>query len=168
MTTPHEQQAAMEAVMERFRDPQAAQITIRARAELGGGMRTDVDMRRHRIVVDEPRSVGGGDEGPNPVELALASLASCQAISYRVWAIKLGVALERVEVQADGDIDLRGFYGVDDSVRAGFSQVRLGVALHGPEPRESYERLAEAVDAHCPVLDLTGSAVPVTRTLVWD
>ena len=161
-----EAQAGVNAIIDRFSTPEAAQMTFTVGAELTEGFKMDVDIRKHRITVDEPNGLGGTDEGPNPVELLLASLSTCQAITYRVWAMKLGLALESVNVEADGDIDLRGFFGVDDSVQAGFSAVRLRVKLDGPESAERYQELADAVDGHCPVLDFTGTAVPFERTLI--
>ncbi|MFL5334289.1 MAG: OsmC family protein, partial [Geminicoccaceae bacterium] len=55
--------------------------------------------------------VDGALVGPtevNPVEYALASLASCQAITYRFWADKLGIRLDGLEIAAEGDLDLHG------------------------------------------------------------
>jgi uncharacterized OsmC-like protein len=120
----------------------------------------------HRFTVDEPGSLGGGNAGPNPVEFALAALGSCQAITYRFWAAHLGITLDAVHVDVEGDLDVNGFFGIDDSVRAGFGAVRVQVRLSGPETPERYRELAEAVDAHCPVLDLFSNPVPVQRELV--
>ena len=159
-------QAGINAIIERFGAPDASQLTVTVGAELTEGLRMDVDIRKHRITVDEPKGMGGTDQGPNPIELMLAAITTCQAITYRVWAMKLGIALDSVNVEADGDIDLRGFFGVDDDVRPGYAAVRLRVALHGPESAERYSELADAVDGHCPVLDMTGNRVPVTRTLI--
>jgi len=161
-----EAQAGVNAIIERFSTPESAQMTFTVCAELTEGLRMDVDIRKHRITVDEPKGMGGTDAGPNPVELVLAALTTCQAITYRVWAMKLGIALDSVNVEADGDIDLRGFFGVDDAIRPGYSAVRLRVKLNGPESPERYRELADAVDGHCPVLDFTGSAIPLERTLV--
>lgn len=166
MTTDVERaRAQVQEIAERFASPEAAQRTVTVTAELGDGLRMEIGLRKHRVTVDEPKSLGGTDEGPNPVELMLAALASCQAITYRVWAAKLGVRLDRVHVEVAGDIDLRGFYGVDDAVRPGYTAMRLHVALEGPETSERYRALADAVDAHCPVLDVAGNTVPVERTL---
>lgn len=119
----------------------------------------------HRFTVDEPDSLGGGNAGANPVEYALAALGSCQAITYRFWAAHLGIALDSVHVDVEGDLDVRGFFGIDNSVRPGFGAVRLQVRVTGPESAERYQQLAEAVDAHCPVLDLFKNPVPVRREL---
>jgi hypothetical protein len=40
----------------------------------------------------------------------------CQAITYRVWAAQFSIKLDKVEISIDGDIDLRGFFGVDDRI----------------------------------------------------
>lgn len=126
---------------------------------------TEVDLvaRDHSVKVDEPPPLGGQDLGANPVEHALIALASCQAITYRFWAARLGIALDGLEVVAEGDLDVRGFFGFDDTVRPGFTGVRLEVTPAGPESAERYQELADAVDAHCPVLDLFTNQTPVER-----
>ncbi|HZS13286.1 MAG TPA: OsmC family protein [Candidatus Dormibacteraeota bacterium] len=42
-----------------------------------GGDRHRVEVRGHRLVVDQPVPDGGEDAGPTPVELFVASLAAC-------------------------------------------------------------------------------------------
>ena len=147
-------------------EPHRAHVTFRLSAGLGGeGLTCEVPVRHHALTVDEPKSIGGGDLGPNPVEVALAALAGCQAITYRLWAAKLGVRVERIEVDVEGDMDVRGYVGMEDAVRPGPGAVRLRVRLEGPEPPERYRALAEAADAHCPLLDFTANPVPVERVL---
>jgi len=158
---------AMNAVTDRFTTDEKALRTLTIGAVLGAGLRVDVDIRKHRITVDEPKGIGGTDEGPSPVELLLASLTACQAITYRVWAMKLGIALDTVAVEADGDLDLRGFLGGGgDGIPAGFTALRLRVSLSGPDSPERYRELADAVDRHCPVLDFAETRVSVERRLV--
>jgi uncharacterized OsmC-like protein len=146
-------------------DPAASQARFEAQHDLVGPTEVSVQVGSgHRFTVDEPPALGGANAAANPVEYALAALGSCQAITYRVWAAQLGIRLEQVRVEVDGDIDLRGFFGVDDRVRPGFGAVRIRVTLDGPEPPERYRELAAAVDAHCPVLDLFRNPVPVERS----
>jgi putative redox protein len=146
-------------------DAAKARVVFSTRGALDGPTHVTLAAREHTIGVDEPAALGGGDAHANPVEYALAALASCQAITYRVWAAKLGIALDGVEVAAEGDLDLHGFLGLDEGVRAGFSGVRLTVTPTGPETPERYRELAAAVDAHCPVLDLFAHETPVRREL---
>src|SRR3954452_8093337 len=147
-------------------DAAKARVVFRAEGTLDGPTHVTLAAREHTIEVDEPPALGGEDAAANPVEYALAALASCQAITYRVWAAKLGIELDNVEVAAEGDIDLHGVLGLDNEVRAGFTGVRLTVTPSGPESPERYRHLAEVVDAHCPVLDLFTHQTPVRRTLV--
>ncbi len=157
----------VQALISGFRaKPEAAKATFAVGTDLNEGLRCEVQARQHVVVIDEPTVLGGTDSGANPVEAVLAGLASCQAITYRVWAASMGIALDRVRVEAEGDIDLLGFFGIDDSVRPGYGAIRLKVALEGPETPERYRELADAVDGHCPVLDIVANPVPVTRTLV--
>jgi uncharacterized OsmC-like protein len=154
-------------IIETFRaEPAQAAVSMKVTSDLIEGVRCDAPIRQHGLVVDEPPTLGGTDAGPSPVELALASLGTCQAITYRVWAAQLGIALADVRVEAEGDIDLRRFFGLDDEVRPGFGAIRLRVELEGPESPARYQELAEAVDRHCPVLDLVRNPVPVERVVV--
>jgi uncharacterized OsmC-like protein len=147
-------------------DPQQAQARFEAHHDLVGPCEVTVKVGSgHKFTVDEPEALGGGNAAANPVEYALAALGSCQAITYRVWAAQLGIKLDKVEIDIDGDIDLRGFFGIDEHARAGFTAVRIQVNVEGPESRARYAELAAAVDAHCPVLDLFRNPVPVERTL---
>jgi uncharacterized OsmC-like protein len=147
-------------------DPDLAGVVFSATGTGGDGVRSEIRIGRHTVVVDEPPALGGADEAPNPVENALAGLLSCQVVTYRIWAAKLGVPLDDIAVDVEGDLDVRGFYGLDDAVRPGFGEVRVRVTLSGPADPERYEELAAAVDAHCPVLDLLRNTTPVTTTLV--
>jgi uncharacterized OsmC-like protein len=145
-------------------EPARARAVFRAEGALAGPTHVSLKARDHAIEVDEPEVLAGADAHANPVEYALASLASCQAITYRFWAAKLGIRLDGVEVAAEGDLDLHGFFGLDGT-RPGFTGIRLDVTPLGPEPPERYRELADAVDAHCPVLDLFANPTAVERRL---
>lgn len=120
--------------------------------------------RDHAFTIDEPTALGGDDKGANPIEHLLAALGSCQVITYQVWAQKLGLKLDNVEIELAGDIDLRGFFGIDDSVRPGFQGIELKVTLSGPESQDKYDTLIAEVAKHCPVEDNLAHGVPVTAT----
>jgi putative redox protein len=143
-------------------EPGNARVVFKTQGALVGTTEVRLSSRDHVIEVDEPGVLAGGDLHANPVEYALASLASCQAITYRFWAAKLGIELDGLEIAAEGDIDLQGFFGLDTGVRPGFTAIRLDVTPLGPESAERYRELADAVDAHCPVLDLFANPTPVS------
>jgi putative redox protein len=129
------------------------------------GLRSETKIRQFSVTVDEPPSLGGTDTGPNPVELVLAALATCQEITYRAYATALGIPLENVSVKLEGSLDLRGFFAVKDGVRAGFNGVRGVVNLKSSASAADLTKLKEVVDAHCPVLDILTAPVPVDLKL---
>jgi uncharacterized OsmC-like protein len=146
-------------------DPARAAVRLQVSGTALDGVATTVQAGRHSLTVDEPPSLGGQGQAPNPVQIALAALASCQVVTYRYWATRLGVRVDSLTIDAEGDLDQRGLLGLDDDVRPGFTAVRVTVRVTGPEPQVRYAELREAVDVHCPVLDLFVNATPVSTRL---
>lgn len=69
-------------------------------AETGaGGLVHQVVAGRHRLLMDEPTSVGGLDAGPNPYELLAAALGGCTSMTMRMYAERKKIPLERAEVE---------------------------------------------------------------------
>ena len=73
--------------------------------------------------------------------------------------------LEHVAVTLEGDIDLRGFFAVDESVRPGYQKLRGTVRVVSSADEKTLATLQQAVNAHCPVLDIVSNPVPVELTL---
>ena len=146
-------------------NPANAHVVFRGAAIAHDAVASTVSLGRYQVEVDEPPALGGENTAPNPVEYFLASMLSCQIVTMRFWAEKLGIAVDDISARAEGDLDVRGFFGLDDQVRPGFGEVRVIVTITGPETPERYRELQEAVDAHCPVLDMTRNATPVHTTL---
>jgi putative redox protein len=143
--------------------PEAARASFHSSSALQDGFRSVASLRDHLVTIDEPASLGGTDRGPNPVELILAALGSCQEITYRAYATALGIPLDSVSVSLIGDIDLRGFFAVDPSVRPGYERVHGTVKLKATgATTEQLRKLREVVNAHCPVLDILLNPVPVS------
>jgi len=99
------------------------------------------------------------------VEYALGALISCQVVVFRLYAQALGLTIDDLNITAEGDLDVRKIFGIDESVRAGFSGVRVNVEITGPNTAEEYENLRQIVDAHCPVLDIFANQVPTVGVL---
>jgi hypothetical protein len=100
-------QQAIAAVKE---NPETAVASFRARSVLEHGLKADIKVRNFQFVSDEPKELGGSDEGPNPVEYVLAALAACQEIVVKAYAAVLDIQVHSVSAEVDGDIDLRGFF----------------------------------------------------------
>lgn len=144
-------------------DAGAAQLTYRVTGRGIGAVGTEIRAGKHRFIVDEPAGLAGDDAAASPVEYALGALVSCQVVVFRLYAQALGLTIDEIEITAEGDLDVRKLFGIDESGRAGFHDVRLKVDITGPDSAEQYENLREVVDAHCPVLDLFADPVPTSR-----
>lgn len=149
-------------------DASNGQVTFRTAGSGVDAVATDIRIGGHQVRVDEPPALGGENTAPNPIETALAGLLSCQVVTYRFWAAKLGVPLDDVRVDTEGDLDIQGFFGLRDGVRPGLGAVRVKVTLSGPGTPEQYQQLHAQVDQHCPVLDLFANATPVSTELVVE
>lgn len=147
-------------------DPAKAKMVFKTSSSLDGRFRSEVTIREHSLTIDEPTSIGGTDLGPSPVEVILAALGSCQEITYRAFAAAMGIELDNVAVELEGDIDFRGFFAVDETVRAGFGNIRAIVKIESRASAADLERLREAVNSHCPVLDILRNPVPVKLDLI--
>jgi uncharacterized OsmC-like protein len=142
-------------------DVTAAHLTYRVSAHGEGAVASAITAGKHTFLVDEPAALAGDDVAASPVEFALGALISCQIVVYRLYAQALGIQVDDITIDSEGDLDARRLFGIDESVRAGFSEVRLSIAITGPETDARYQELREYVDAHCPVLDLFANATPV-------
>lgn len=74
---------------------------------------------------DEPPILAGHDEGANPVEHLLNALAACVTTSMVAHAAVRGIHIESLESELEGDIDLRGFLGLDETIPKGFTNIRV-------------------------------------------
>ncbi|MGO4384641.1 OsmC family protein [Specibacter sp. RAF43] len=146
-------------------DAQNARLTYKAAGVAVGSVATRISAGKHQFTVDEPAGLAGDDAAASPVEYALGALIACQVVVYRLYADQLGIVVDDLTIEAEGDLDVRGLFGIDPSVRPGFQDVRLSVKISGPESQERYEELRRTVESRCPVLDLFANLTPVSAVL---
>ncbi|CAN5839053.1 OsmC family protein [soil metagenome] len=66
---------------------------------IGQGFYTEITANGHTMVADEPASVGGTNEGPDPYDYLMGALGSCTAMTLRLYADRKGWPLESVTVR---------------------------------------------------------------------
>jgi putative redox protein len=101
----------------------------------------EVEIREHRLIVDEPEGTGGSDAGPTPTELLAASLASCSAVTIEMYAARKHWDLGRLEVSVD-------WAGEDSSSDKPSFEVRIRVPTELSD--EQRERIL-VIAGKCPV-----------------
>ncbi|PYI39013.1 osmotically inducible protein OsmC [Arthrobacter psychrolactophilus] len=146
-------------------NPDSAKLTYKVAGVGVGSVATRISAGKHQFTVDEPAALAGDDTAASPVEYALGAVISCQVVVYRLYAEQLGIQVDDISIDAEGDLDVRGLFGIDASIRPGFSDIRLTVNITGPESQERYEELARTVEARCPVQDLFSNATPFSTVI---
>lgn len=93
----------------------------------------------------------------------LGALAACAQITCQMVAEAMGIKAERVEVEVEGDLDLRGTLGVSKDVSVGFEDIRLHFNIEAPEAtEEQLKTLRERTERYCVVLQ-TLTSPPTIR-----
>ncbi|MEW6384669.1 MAG: OsmC family protein, partial [Pseudomonadota bacterium] len=87
----------------------------------------------------------GQNSAPNPQELLMAALNACLTVGYVVNAAAMGITVHSLEIETDGELDLRGFLGLDESVNPGYDEVTYVVRLNTDASRERLEELHAVV-----------------------
>jgi len=143
------------------KDAAVGQKTVSGLLNWNGGAHSTMIVRNFVIPADEPAALGGTDRGASPMELVLAGLMSCVAVSIAYSAAEEGIDLHAIAIDVEGDIDLRGLFGVADDVRPGFEEVRLIVRVDADAPEETIEDLVHRGYRRSPAVDSLTGRVPV-------
>ncbi|MET0252090.1 MAG: OsmC family protein [Novosphingobium sp.] len=101
--------------------------------------------RRFKVIADEPLDLLGTDTAPNPQELLMTALNACMAVGYVAQASVHGIALRSLEIETAGQLDLRGFLGIDETVAPGYRQLDYTVRIAGDGTAEQFRAIHQAV-----------------------
>ena len=155
-------------------DPALARFQFRARNHWidGGYSRTTIkdfygagqeDATRTEpftVDSDEPPVLLGQNRAPNTVEYVLHALAACVSGTIVYHAAARGIALEGVETTIHGDLDLRGFLGLNSDVRPGYEQIQVAIKVAGDFDDDQFAELASLI-RYSPVRDIVSNPVAV-------
>jgi len=106
--------------------------------------------REFAIRMDEPPEFLGDNTGPNPQEMLMAAFNACLVTGYAAGCAIEGIELEKLAVETEGELDLRGFLGLDASVKPGYDQISYTVRIRGRGTPEQFQKIHEAVLATSP------------------
>lgn len=127
--------------------------------------KTVVDAREFEFVIDEPRSLGGTNDGPNPVEFLIGAWAGCLNVVVHTVGEERGIDIDAVDIDVEGEIDPRKLLGVDRTVRAGYQEIDVTIDIESDADDEALDGLRAAVEDRCPVGDTIGNPTPTNVTV---
>lgn len=157
------------------RQPELARFRFRARNkwESGGLNHTEISnyygageehehASRFVLHADEPPVLLSNDQAPNPVEHLLNALASCMTTSMVYHAASRGIEVSEVASELEGDIDLRGFMGIEPDVRKGYQNIRVTFHVKSPGSEQQLRECAQ----FSPVYDVVSRGTNVEIDIV--
>jgi len=97
------------------------------------------------VDADEPHELLGANMAPNPQELLMSAINACMTVGYVAGAAIRGITLDRLEIETTGQLDLRGFLGLDDAVPPGYETVEYTVRIDGNGTPEQFDEIHRAV-----------------------
>ena len=81
---------------------------------LGGAMNDTSRKKAFTIVGDHPQELLGTDKGPSSVEVLLSALGHCLASGWATYGVQMGIPIEGLRVEVEGDIDLQGMLALPE------------------------------------------------------
>jgi len=124
--------------------------------------------REFSIDIDEPCELGGSNRSANPQEHLLAALNACMMVGYAAQCAVRGITLEKLEIETHGEIDLRGFLGIDAAVPPGYDNLSYVVRIKGNGTREQFAEIHKIVMATSPNFYNVSRPVDLNPTLVVE
>ena len=126
--------------------------TMKVSAEMGTGFSTKINCS-HPFIIDQPKAGGGNDEGPNPLEVFLATLPACICAIGRIIANQKRINLRGIDVEVEGDIDKDFLLGKTQEGRSGFTEIRSFVNIDADMTKEEKEEFLAEIASRCPIAD---------------
>lgn len=133
-------------------------VTLASKGEVVSGTTNNIQVRDFEpFFVDERKEIGGNNAGPNPLEYFLGSLGACTSVIATMIAKEQDFSFGNLEFKTNGDLDPRGYQGVE-GVQTYYQSVEVTVVMETEESDEAFENLANEVERRCPLFNLLKDA----------
>jgi len=140
-------------------------VTLKAKTICEGQFRNLTYIRNlEPYVIDEPPHLLGEDTAPNPSEALLAALGACLSVGIHANATARGIALSKLELALEGDINVTAVWGVGDlsaDKRLGFTAIRVTIDVEGDALPETLQDIVAHANKWSPVANTLRNAVAV-------
>lgn len=142
-----------------------------------GGAATETDVSRwslggrtlprsFKVRTDEPPELCGRAADANPQEVLMTAMNACMMVGFVANCAIEGVELQSLEIETSGELDLRGFLGLDASVKPGYEELRVKVRVKADAPLELLQTIHWRVMKTSPNFSNITSPVRVIPELV--
>lgn len=162
----HQKRLAMEDRDAKHARGELQPMTLNAKvtAEGRSGIR-HIRIRDHHIINDSPYDFCGYDLGPSSPETMMGVLGACVVHICEMQASVMRVPLDSLEVEVNGTYDPRAGKPGFENIPVHPTNINYVVNVSSPAPRDTIDKLFEAVERTCPILSLVKHPQQVTATI---
>lgn len=136
-------------------------LKFKIQAQSENPTKTVVKARGFKIVLDEPESLGGTNEGANPVEFILASFSGCINVMGHIIAKEMGFELRGIGIEMSGELNPNRIFGSSFDERAGYKNITVDISPDCDASPEVLNKWIEAIEERCPVSDNLSHETPI-------
>ena len=140
--------------------PETADGDVMVSETRRGLFQQEVRIGRHRLLADEPASVGGLDSGPGPYDLLLAGLGACTSMTLRLYAERKSLPLDRVSVRLSHSKIHAADCETCETKEGMLDRIERVITIEGDLDDAQRERLLEIADK-CPVHRTLSSEIEI-------
>jgi uncharacterized OsmC-like protein len=147
--------------------PEMAKATFYVKSEWNGGFSVTSSSKGFRVggqnierdteyimQYDFPNQFSGEGRGLTVCEYCMGSLAACLAQTVVAHATSRGIQIDSINIDVEGDVDLRGFTGISNDVRPGAQQFRVNMNIKSNSAsKEQIDELREIGKKFSPAFD---------------
>jgi len=126
---------------------------MKAEVEAVSGLETVSRVRDFEFTMDEPKNLGGTDQGMNPVEALLSAVGGCKVIVAQSFARAKKIKLNSIKITVDGELDTDGFTGKNPEAKVGLTDLDTYYQIDADNTKEEIEDFVDFIEATCPVID---------------
>jgi uncharacterized OsmC-like protein len=118
--------------------PERAKVTFSAKSQWNGGFSVTTSCKdfrmggknigrntEYKMQYDYPNQFSGKGKGPTVCEACMGALGACLTQTIAGHATARGIKIDSIDINVEGDLDMRGWTGISTDVRPGAQQLRV-------------------------------------------
>jgi uncharacterized OsmC-like protein len=148
--------------------PEMSKVTFSVKSQWNGGFSVGATASKgfrvggqniernteYKTQYDFPAQLSGGGHGPTVCEGCMGALAACLTQTMVAHATSRGIHLDSIDINVEGDVDMRGFTGISNDVRPGAQEFRVSINIKSSSAsKEQLDELREIGKRFSPAFD---------------
>src|SRR5258705_997421 len=149
-------------------DPNSSRISLKAHsAQSDTPIACSVEVGQKLFEAQAHSGVGGSGTAACSGDLLLGAMAACAELTGQLVAAAMGIPIEHIGVDVEGEMDLRGTLGIAKDVPVGFQDIHARLDICAPEATpEQLVTLKEKTELCCVVMRTLMQPPPIRTSWV--